>query len=443
MKKILKHIFLLSLLAGMIGFGLAASNNKVEKAEADEVTIYSRNGESGNLIFINGGGTYFKDGEADVAIYCQGSSMSAWSDRVSYRMYGDYLRVMIPYYNGNRVTWSKFTVCRYNPSMNPSESGFSGVYNQTNDINFSDLMYAQNVVNITGYVEGRMNYAFSTTQYYGVKAENHMYLDLSNFTSWEEENAKFGLYFAYPQSTNESRWSQQYSTGGYYSSFCWKVNGQDNNHLYECVVPNIYGGDSRNIWNLVIAVRFSSSATEPNWDNKWNQTQDLKFNQSVSNANMIVINDWNSGYLDVDNSIAKDTRLEFYGKYFNDTVACSGHGNSDSTTSEMWNAVKYEYEHHLSRFFEGDVWTTTANPDGNMIEKAMARYDYIVLYKQYAHEDFMNRQESPNKTVYSSIYNFAYNPTNNPTLIIIIIAISILSIGGLITMTQLKRNRNR
>ena len=158
---------------------------------------------------------------------------------------------------------------------------------------------------------------------------------------------------------------------------------------------------------------------------------------------MIRISDWNDGYLDAENSISEATRLEFYGRYFNDVVLCSGHGNSDSTTGDMWNAVKYEYEHHLSRFFEGDVWTTTANPDGNMIEKAMARYDYMVLYKQYAHEDFMNRQESPNKTAYSSIYNFAYNPTNNPTLIIIIIAISILSLGGLITMAQLKRNRNR
>lgn len=445
MKTILKRLLFVTLSLGIIGAApLLSSNSSFKEASADSTTLYPRNGNSGNILYVNGSSTYFNSGQADLAVYYFNSASDyAWSDKVSYRVFNDILRVMIPYKDGVSKTWSKYIVCRYNPSMDPATDGFAGVYNQTNDIEVSSMLYAHNTVNITGYDGDKMTYAFSSNDYYGIKNENHMYLDLSGFTSWEEGDAKFAIYFACPSGANESRWSQAYSLEGYYASFCWKVNGQDNDHLYECIVPSIYPSGT-NLWNLVIAVRYNPVASQPGWDNVWNQTQNLSFNANNHNSNIIHINDWNNGQLDTTNKISEATRLEFYGRYFLNTVTCSGNGNSDATTSAMWNAVKDEYIYHLSRIYQGDVWTCTADSEGSLIAQAMARYDYIVLYKQYNHNDFINRQDSPNKTEYASMNTLLLNNNTNPiewAIIAVILTFAILSLSFLIISRAHQRKR--
>ena len=442
MKRFTKFLLLSATLGVLASAGVAfASSTKSASVSADSTTNYPRNGQSGNILYVNGASTYFNSGEADLAVYCYNGSGSAWSDRVNYRVYGDYLRVMLPYKEGQAQTWSSFIVCRYKPGWEPSVSGFDGAINQSEDLSFSSMIQAHNVVNFSGYENGKLKFAsFSTYDYYGVKAENHMYLDLSGFQGWEDDGAKFAIYFGMPSQTNESRWSQVNSDDGYYSSFCWKVNGQDNDHLYECVVPNIWSGNSFNLWNLVIAVRYNPSANQPGWDNVWNQTQNLSFNQNNHTANMIHINGWGEGQLDTVNIISKETRLEFYGRYFNDTVKCSG-GTSDATTSEMWNAVKAEYKNHLSRIYQGDVWNTDANEEGSLIEQAIARYDYIVFFKQYAHEDFMNRADSTHKTQYLTTFE-PLIADNNMTYVLIIAVTAITLIGVSVLLVAKKTRKN-
>ena len=437
MKKIGKFSIFLGILFGAFASFSFSSKKFFNEVLADSVTNYPRNGASGEVLYVNGASTYFNTGEADLAIYCYNNSGSAWSDKVSYRCFGDMLRVMLPYKDGQAQTWSSYIVCRYNPNKNPSSDGFEGVYNKTDDISFGSMLYAQNVVNITGYDNGKMNYVFSTSDYYGIRGENHIYLDLSSFTDWEADNAKFAVYFAYPNSKNETRWSQANSSGGYYSSFMWKVNGQTNDHLYEAIVPNIYGNSNQNLWNMVIAARFNKDASEPNWDAKYNQTQNLSFNSSNHNANMIKITGWNSGELDVTNSISRQTRLEFFGRYFLDTVACSGSGASDSTTSEMWNAVKNEYVNHISTLFQGDIWLAEGGGE-SLLSQAITRYDYIIFFKQYTHEDFINRQTSANVTQYSSQYVYRSDKKKNYTALIIVISLVSISILGSVIVLKRK-----
>ena len=443
--KIKRKLIALSIFASLICGAFAFSGNKSAiSTSADSVNPYPSTGRSGTLLFVNGQGTYFKSGEADCAICCLDSSNNyAWSERCSYRASGDNIRVMIPYLNGEAHTWTKFKICRYNPSLDPRSSGDGGVYNETDFINFSSFMYQQNVITINGYGSGnKINYAEmkSYISYFGIRADYHVYLDLSGFNDWEKDNAKFAIWFAYADQNNESGWGQSYYKDNYYSSFCWKVNGQDNAHLYECVVPS-YGGAT--VWNMVIAVRLDQNATTPNWDQAYNQTADLKFDSNNQVANMIRVTDWNSGYLDKDNPITKQSRLDFYGEYFLDTVACSGTGNSDSTTSEMWTAVQYDYEHQLSRTFQGEVWKTYANTEGTMIQQAMARYDYIVLYKGYNHEDYINRAKSPNKTEYASVAIIDASIQSDSELYIIITVIAILSALSLTSLVILKKHKHR
>ena len=438
MKKLRNSLILSAILCSVFALGASLSHKSYTPVKAEQVTPYPKNGYSGTVLFVNGAGTYFKDKEADLAIYCWNNSGSAWSDKVKYRVSGDLLRVMLPYKDGVSQTWSKYIVCRYDPNKNPATDGFGGVYNQTEDIQFSSMLYAHNVVQITGYNgDGKLNYSFNTSNYYGIRCENHIYLDLSGFTDWEKDEAKFAIYFAYPSSSNEDRWSQSYASGSYQPSFLWKVEGQNNSHLYEGIVPSVADKDGR-IWNMVIAVRFPKEATAPSWQNIiWDQTQDLKFNSNNSNANMIRIAGWGNGYLDAENIISRQSRVNFYGQYFLDTVKCSGHGDSDSTTSDMWNTVKNAYG-HLSREFQGDVWKTDGNKEGTVIEQAMARYDYIVLFKQYDHEDFINRKESPNKTEYQSLYVPNTFETNNDMniFIIVIASVSVISVASLIIIKR-------
>ena len=85
-----------------------------------------------------------------------------------------------------------------------------------------------------------------------------IYLDLTEFRDWEGDNAKFGVYFF-----NETR--------NAFSDLAVNVPLQDGIYIasYEL---------DFNPTNM-IGIRFSSSCTTPNWDDKWNQTQNLTFYQ--------------------------------------------------------------------------------------------------------------------------------------------------------------------
>ena len=448
MKKLRLLFSLFGLTLGIVG-GLAAhhvAQSGIETQAEEWDKFYPRSGASGTVMYVNGSSTYFNTGQADLAIYCFNSeSDNAWSDRVSYRVFGDFLRVMIPYQNGNAKTWSKFIVCRYDPAKDPSVDGFGGVYNQTADISFGSMLYGHNTINITGYDgEGKLTVGmYSHNSYYGIPGNTHMYLDLSGFPSWEEKGAKFAIWFAYPNSLNESRWSQANSLEGYHSSFCWKVQGQDNDHLYECIVPNIYSGDSANIWNMAIAVRFDPAATEPNWDYAWNRSQNLSFNSGNHNANMIRMSDWGKGEFDTDNIISAESRLEFYGRCFLNTVTCSGDGKSDATTNDMWNAVKWEYIEHLTLAEQGDIWLLDPTDKDTQIAQAMARYDYIVFKKGYAHEDFINRTESVGKTSYASQVFAFTNKQQNLLLITLILFMGVICVPVSLLLVRNAKKKER
>ena len=439
-KKFLKPLAIASVIAAQIALCLAYRGGHALTVKADQEYTFPRNGQSGTIMLVNGNSTYFNTGEADLAIYCWNSTESAWSEKVSYRCFGDYLRVMIPYKDGVSKTWSKFVVCRYDPNKNPATDGFDGRFNQSEDLDFSDFYQSQNTINVIGYNDGKLVTQRNATYYCGIRGENHIYLDLSDYLGWEDYNAKFAIYFAYPNSTNQDAWSQAYVNGSYQPSFLWKVEGQDNPHLYEGIVPNKmqYG---TNIWNLVIAVRFDPVATEPGWNNVWNQTQNLSFNSNNHTANIIHIEDSNRGEFEA-NSISRADRVSYFGRYFLNTVTCSGTGSSDATTSTEWNNVKTAYN-HLTKNYQGDVWTTTADEEGTLIQQAMARYDYIVLYKHYQHEDFINRAESPNKTEYSSPLSLVDNSINSSDYMTVILIISIIMSASVITLIVLKKYKSR
>ena len=430
MKRMRNLLFFATLfMAVSAAFAIATPKAAVE-TQADQSQGYPRNGNSGTVMMVDGHSQFFNTNEADLAVYCYNNSGSAWTGKISHRLFNDVLPVVLPKLNGNSTTWSHFIICRYNPGLEPSVNGFDGVYNKTGNIPFSNFLYAQNTVPILGYnTDGSLIYgSFYQTMQSGIKAENHIYLDLSGFPQWEEGGAKFAIYFAYPESGEHAGWGVSFNPDKYYvPSFCWKVQGQDNDHLYECIVPCAVSTSFRNIWSMVIAVRLDPAATSPNWDQKWNQTQDLSYNSMNQNASIIHVNDWNEAQFDNDNIISEETRVGFYAKYFKDTVKCSGTGASDATTAAMWNAVRDEYDYHLSRLNQGTVWLTHADEEGTEIEQAIARYDYIVFVKGYEHVDFINRAESEAMTYEMDMSHSLGHVDNTMT---IVIAAVVLTLGA-------------
>ena len=436
MRKIIKYLLLLPLIGGAFTFVSASKEtNPVEAAQTD---TYPNNGSSGTVFYASG----FHSDDCGVALYCYNSeSDNAWSERYDYISYSSYTRVMIPYQNGNPKTWSYFIVCSYYKDKNPYVDGWSGVKKQSVNIPFSQFLYAANVIYPSGTQDGKYTVGTSYNPYYGIQSEEHIYLDLSSFIDWDKDGAKFALYFSHPSSRNSDGWSQANNIGdAYYNSFLWKVNGQTNDHLYEGIVPKQYGAST--IWNSVKAIRYASDAYEPGNGTVWNESQELHFTNENHNLNLIGIDNWGHGELT--SSISSSDRVEFYGRYFLDTVQCSGTGSSDSTTSEQWNALKEEYVYHLDRYYQGDVWKTVANKSGSLIAQAMARYDYIVFYKHYDHEDFINREDEDSGYVpISSGLAFgteSYVDAKKSSIYIVIISVASISVLGLVIVVKRKKS---
>ena len=85
-----------------------------------------------------------------------------------------------------------------------------------------------------------------------------IYIDLTEYRNWEDDGAKFGVYFF-----NETR--------NAFSDLAVNVPSQDGIYIASYELDFIPTN--------MIGIRFSSSCTTPNWADRWNQTQNLTFYQ--------------------------------------------------------------------------------------------------------------------------------------------------------------------
>lgn len=97
---------------------------------------------------------------------------------------------------------------------------------------------------------------------------NWKWLYLKPNSNWKKENAKFAAYF-FTKNVSGEYWQ-------------WMMTLDAN--YYGCVIP----GDYKN----VIFCRMNSSATNMNWDNKWNQTGDLTIPTDGNNLFTLPSSTW-------------------------------------------------------------------------------------------------------------------------------------------------------
>lgn len=98
---------------------------------------------------------------------------------------------------------------------------------------------------------------------------NWKWLYLKPNSNWKQSSAKFAAYF-FTKNVSGEYWQ-------------WMMK-LDSNH-YGCVIP----GDYKN----VIFCRMNSSATNMNWENKWNQTGDLTIPTNGNNLFTLSSSTWN------------------------------------------------------------------------------------------------------------------------------------------------------
>ena len=455
------------------GFALSKSSKPAVKAEAASTMV------TGTKIFVEDRWTssgWTSDGvDACLHIYSpsfkSGSGYSSFADVKLNDMYAVSFATDGSTYMDVRMKWTSGSYRQYEAIMPWYLSGFTYefyatknnedryVCNKNGGAKFSFTAEYGKAISVcfkdgswggSSYYCNNEYYTSNnyTYEFNGIKSGSHMYLSTADLTGWEADNAKIAVCFGKSNVNKADAWSSQYNAAhtSLSQTFCWKVQGSGNDHLFECIVPQYNGQDV--YWSMVIGVRFYSSATAPGWSNVWNQTGDQFYNGDDRDCNMLWVNansqgQWSGGgYLKTDGSISDDTRAGYYGTYFLSQITCSGSGSITSPSSN-WTNVKNEYKQHLSTAVEGKVWTAAGAATGTDLVKAMYRYDYIVFYKAYSgYDDFINRTTSPGKKFSNTTHTLLNNSVSASIVLTVIIAstISVAAIGGYFLLKKKKDN---
>lgn len=129
---------------------------------------------------------------------------------------------------------------------------------------------------------------------------------------------------------------------------------------------------------------------------------------------------------------------------FLETISCSGKGdqNDKNMIISRWGEVK-EYFLNLSTEYQ-DAFSSGELTDP-MINEALIRYDYIVFYKGYGVDDFLNR--SGNSNIYGSKNNinaqYLMNNLTNDSIVNLVILCSSICVISLTTILVIMIKKRR
>ena len=110
---------------------------------------------------------------------------------------------------------------------------------------------------------------------------------------------------------------------------------------------------------------------------------------------------------------------------FLELVLCDASGKE---LPANWDSVEYQYEHYLSEAAQDIIYAADANPNGTIIERAMARYDIAVKN----HSDlsrFVKSSGGSIRPISALAYSYAILNGNNSGSIIVVIIASTITFG--------------
>ena len=478
MKK--KNLFITAALSVLLGLGMAAGIGSASSKKAPVQVEAASTMVTGTKIFVEDRWTssgWTDDGiDACLHIYSpsfkSGSGYSSFADVKLNDMYAVSFATDGSTYMDVRMKWTSGSYRQYEAIMPWYLSGFTyefyatknsedryvcnknggkkfsftAEYGKAISVCFKDGSWGGSSYYCNNEYYSSNNYTY---EFNGIKSGSHMYLSTSDISGWEWDNAKIAICFGKSNINNGQAWSCQYNAAhtALSTTFCWKVQGSGDDHLFECIVPQFNGQDV--YWSMVIGVRFSSSASAPGWSNVLNQSGDQFYNGDDRDCNMLWVNPatgggWSGGgYLRNDRTISDDTRAGYYGTYFLSQITCDGAGNITSASSN-WTNVKNEYKQHLSTAVEGKVWTSSAAASGTDLVKAMYRYDYIVFHKGYSgYDDFINRATSSGKSFTKVNWNVLGINDSQSTTTFLIVIVAIASVAAISGYFFIRKKKNK
>ncbi len=194
---------------------------------------------------------------------------------------------------------------------------------------------------------------------------------------WNVDNAKFVAY--YWGDANGDQWSD--------------FNDSDNDGIFETTAPN-------GSWTGLKFVRMNPDGDIHNWDNKWNETNDLTYDGT---NNMFTITDWNTGV---------------WSTYNNE----GGNNNPDKPTTNITNGTQLylnpnnEWKSDGARFAaylfggDGELWISMSDSNGDGIYEVTCQgnHEKIIFCR-------MNPASTDNTwdNKWNQTDNLTYDGTNN------------------------------
>ena len=150
-----------------------------------------------------------------------------------------------------------------------------------------------------------------------VSAEGGTPVFLTPNSNWKADNARFAIY-AWKES-GSSKWIDMTDSNG--------------DGIYEAIIPDGYIG--------FVFCRMSSSALDNNWDNKWNQTDDLTLPTNGDNHYTVKSGTWDKGggsWSYIDSNLCAHTPVDS-GKVLKE-ASCSSAGEISHTCSKCGESYK-------------------------------------------------------------------------------------------------------
>ena len=211
----------------------AACTNKVTSLGATaytaNITLYAKWTATPTTIYLKPSANW-KQANARFAIYAFGGGGDKWVDMTPVGCNDEYYMVDVP------AGYSQFKFVRLNPAT--TENNWDNRWNETGDLT----------------LPSNENNLFDMTWIY-----------LNATSIWDKDNARFAAYFIRDiNNTTDGRWMSMESTG--------------TQHVYKCLIPD----DAFYDW--LSFCRMDGENTTNDWNNKWNQTNDLKMTGSNNDS---------------------------------------------------------------------------------------------------------------------------------------------------------------
>ena len=178
---------------------------------------------------------------------------------------------------------ARFAVHYWQEGKNPdwvdmTDMGCNGDYYQAEiPAGYSNLMFVQmqpdtdnDWKNKGNHQTGNLILPIDGNTLYDVDDKTLSYLHLKPNANWKQSNARFAAYF-------------------FGNGETWVSMEQDRDDYYTCEIP------TNKKYPNVILCRMNPSTTANNWNNKWNQTEDLVIQNNGNNLYTVKDNTWDKG----------------------------------------------------------------------------------------------------------------------------------------------------